>query len=62
MDEHDVLKVAHTLSLAQIVVVHMEAVNHWHLSREELNEFINSNDLGNRVVVPNDGELLTFEK
>ncbi|HEH7938910.1 TPA: MBL fold metallo-hydrolase, partial [Staphylococcus aureus] len=26
------------------------------------NEFINSNDLGNRVVVPNDGELLTFEK
>ncbi|EOD7633239.1 TPA: MBL fold metallo-hydrolase [Staphylococcus aureus] len=62
MDEHDVLKVAHTLSLAQIVVVNMEAVNHWHLSREELNEFINSNDLGNRVVVPNDGELLTFEK
>ncbi|MBZ6424837.1 MAG: MBL fold metallo-hydrolase, partial [Staphylococcus aureus] len=53
---------AHTLPLAQIVVVHMEAVNHWHLSREELNEFINSNDLGNRVVVPNDGELLTFEK
>lgn len=40
----------------------MEAVNHWHLSRKELNEFINSNDLGNRVVVPNDGELLTFEK
>ncbi|HFE2469856.1 TPA: MBL fold metallo-hydrolase [Staphylococcus aureus] len=62
MDEHDVLKVAHTLPLAQIVVVHMEAVNHWHLSRKELNEFINSNDLGNRVVVPNDGELLTFEK
>ncbi|HID4724406.1 TPA: MBL fold metallo-hydrolase [Staphylococcus aureus] len=62
MDEHDVLKVAHTLSLAQIVVVNMEAVNHWHLSREELNEFINSNDLGNRVVVPNDGELLAFEK
>lgn len=62
MDEHDVLKVANTLPLAQIVVVHMEAVNHWHLSRKELNEFINSNDLGNRVVVPNDGELLTFEK
>ncbi len=50
------------MPLAQIVVVHMEAVNHWHLSRKELNEFINSNDLGNRVVVPNDGELLTFEK
>ncbi len=34
MDEHDVLKVANTLPLAQIVVVHMEAVNHQHLFGE----------------------------
>ena len=39
MDEHDVLKVANTLPLAQIVVVHMEAVNHWHLSRKDLHAF-----------------------
>lgn len=62
MDEHDVLKVANTLPLAQIVVVHMEAVNHWHLSRKDLHAFLESHELTNRVVAPNDGELLTFEK
>ncbi len=62
MDEHDVLKVANTLPLAQIVVVHMEAVNHWHLSRKDLYAFLESHELTNRVVAPNDGDLLTFEK
>lgn len=40
----------------------MEVVNYWYLLCKELNEFINFNDLGNRVVVLNDGELLIFEK
>lgn len=62
MDEQDVLKVANTLPLAQIIVVHMEAVNHWHLSRKDLYAFLESHDLTNRVVAPNDGDLLNFEK
>lgn len=62
MDEHDILKVAQTLPLAQIAVVHMEAVNHWALSRKDLRAFLEEHNLSNRVVAPEDGELLTYNK
>jgi L-ascorbate metabolism protein UlaG (beta-lactamase superfamily) len=56
-DIHEAYKAAPN---AQIIVVHMEAVNHWGLSREELNKFINEKDMTSRVEVPDDGESYTF--
>ena len=38
----------------------MEAVNHWGLSRAELNEFIEEKKLANDILFPNDGDTYSF--
>jgi L-ascorbate metabolism protein UlaG (beta-lactamase superfamily) len=60
MGKEDIYEVYKDAPNAHIIVVHMEAVNHWGLSREELNKFINEKDMTSRVEVPNDGESYTF--
>jgi len=40
--------------------VHMEAVNHWTLSREDLKRFINEKGIMSNVLVPDDGEYYTL--
>ncbi|WP_208559458.1 MBL fold metallo-hydrolase [Marinilactibacillus kalidii] len=56
MNEKDV----HALHLATpastIIAVHMEAVNHWILSRKNLREYARENDFSEKLLVPNDGE------
>ncbi|WP_408009972.1 MBL fold metallo-hydrolase [Pseudalkalibacillus sp. A8] len=56
-DIHEVYKAA---SNAKIIVVHMEAVNHWTLSRKELKNFINKNEISSNILVPDDGESYSF--
>ncbi|MGG0381698.1 MBL fold metallo-hydrolase [Priestia filamentosa] len=60
MGKEDIYEVYKAAPNAHIIVVHMEAVNHWGLSREELNKFINEKDMTSRVEVPDDGESYTF--
>lgn len=55
-DVYDVVKAAPN---SKIIAVHMEAVNHWGLSREELKSFINDKGISN-VLVPDDGESYSF--
>ncbi|SIS46162.1 hypothetical protein SAMN05421687_104247 [Salimicrobium flavidum] len=43
---------------SEIIVVHMEAVNHWTLSREELRSSLSGKGISN-VIVPEDGETMT---
>jgi hypothetical protein len=38
----------------------MEAVNHWTLSREELNSSANEKGISSNILVPNDGETYTL--
>ncbi|MCY8519625.1 MBL fold metallo-hydrolase [Bacillus atrophaeus] len=45
---------------AKIIVSHMEAVNHWALSREELKSFIHEKGMSSHVLVPDDGESYSF--
>ncbi|MEO5932512.1 MAG: MBL fold metallo-hydrolase [Duganella sp.] len=45
---------------AKIVAVHMDAINHTALSRVELRKYIAEKKLGDRVLVPADGEFLNF--
>jgi len=40
--------------------VHMDAVNHMTLSREELAEFVENEGIDERVLIPADGEILSF--
>ncbi|WP_339997120.1 MBL fold metallo-hydrolase [Priestia aryabhattai] len=60
MGKEDIYEVHKTAPHATILSVHMEAVNHWALSREELKSFINEKDMASRVFVPDDGEVYTF--
>lgn len=60
MGKEDIYEVYNAAPNAKIVVVHMEAVNHWTLSREELNSFANEKGISSNVLVPDDGESYTF--
>lgn len=39
-----------------MIAIHMESVNHWTLSREELKTFINEKGISSNISVPEDGE------
>ena len=58
MDAGDVVEVAQAAPRALIVAVHMEALNHCLLSRADLREAVDAAGVGERVVIPADGETL----
>ncbi|MBU3573551.1 MBL fold metallo-hydrolase [Priestia aryabhattai] len=60
MGKEDIYEVHKAAPHAKIVSVHMEAVNHWTLSREELKSLINEKDMASYLFVPDDGEVYTF--
>ncbi|MFC4600261.1 MBL fold metallo-hydrolase [Cohnella hongkongensis] len=60
MGKEDIFRVHQAAPNAKIISVHMEAVNHWTLSREELKSFIHEKGISSNVLVPNDGEAFTF--
>ncbi|MBA9086301.1 L-ascorbate metabolism protein UlaG (beta-lactamase superfamily) [Fontibacillus solani] len=60
MGRNDIYEVYKTAPNAKIIVSHMEAVNHWTLSREDLKSFIHKKEISSTVLVPDDGESYTF--
>ncbi|MDL4842385.1 MBL fold metallo-hydrolase [Aquibacillus rhizosphaerae] len=60
MGKEDVYNVHKAAPDAKIIASHMEAVNHWTLSREELKSFTNEKAISSSVLVPDDGESYTF--
>lgn len=60
MGKNDIYEVYNAAPKAKIIVVHMEAVNHYTLSREELKAFINEKRISSNVLVPDDGESYSF--
>lgn len=60
MGKEDVYEVYKAAPEAKIITVHMEAVNHWTLSRDELKTFLNGKGISSHVLVPNDGESYNF--
>ncbi|KOR81699.1 hypothetical protein AM232_12630 [Bacillus sp. FJAT-21352] len=60
MGKEDIYKVYKAAPEADIIVSHMEAVNHWGLSRKELKNFINEKGIESNVLVPDDGESYSF--
>lgn len=60
MGEEDVLRASQTAKTAQIVAVHMDAVNHMSLTREELRTYVKKQDIESRVDIPEDGASLEF--
>jgi L-ascorbate metabolism protein UlaG (beta-lactamase superfamily) len=60
MGKDDVYEVYKAAPNSKIIAVHMEAVNHWGLSREELKGFIIEKEITPNVLVPEDGESNSF--
>ncbi len=60
MGKEDIYEVYKAAPEADIIVSHLEAVNHWGLSREELKNFINEKGIESNVLVPDDGESYSF--
>lgn len=60
MGEEDVLRASKTAKDAKIVAVHMDAINHMSLSREELRTYVKKHDIESQVDIPEDGTSLEF--
>jgi len=60
MGAQDVLEVHRAVPGAVVVAVHMEALNHCTVTREQVRALAREHDLGGAVLVPEDGEVLSF--
>jgi L-ascorbate metabolism protein UlaG (beta-lactamase superfamily) len=60
MTDDDVCQVCHIAPQAQVVAVHMEAINHCQLTRAALKARLEAEQLTEQVLIPADGALLTF--
>jgi L-ascorbate metabolism protein UlaG (beta-lactamase superfamily) len=60
MTKEDIYQTYLEAQQATIIVSHMEALNHCLLTREELIAFLDEKDLTSQIVVPNDGDALSF--
>ncbi|MNC68824.1 hypothetical protein D3C75_1194620 [compost metagenome] len=60
MGKDDIYEVYKAAPNAKIIVSHMEAVNHWTLSREDLKSFANEKEISSNILVPDDGESYNF--
>lgn len=56
MGKQDVYELHQTMPKALIIASHMEAVNHWRLSRKELAEFAEKSNFSYNLRIPNDGQ------
>lgn len=60
MTAEDIYNTHQAAPNSNIIVVHMESLNHCLLSRETLHSFLEENQLTSQVIIPNDGERLSF--
>jgi L-ascorbate metabolism protein UlaG (beta-lactamase superfamily) len=60
MGKDDIYEVRQAAPTATIIVSHMEAVNHYTLSRADLKAFIKGKGIASSVLVPDDGESYTY--
>ena len=56
MGKDDLYELHKAIPDSTIIAVHMEAVNHWGLSREELKSFNKEKGISEKVLVPEDGD------
>jgi L-ascorbate metabolism protein UlaG (beta-lactamase superfamily) len=61
MSAADVIDAAQSAPATQVVAVHMEAINHCLLTREELRRHLDRMGLSAWVLVPEDGDELVFD-
>ncbi|MBX4259154.1 MBL fold metallo-hydrolase [Clostridium estertheticum] len=60
MTTQDIIELCLRYSSLKVVAVHMEAWNHCRLSRKDLINYININNINTNVLIPQNGEELSF--
>lgn len=60
MGARDTLRTLQALPETTVVASHMEAINHCLLTRQELREYTQQNGIEEKVLIPEDGDTLTF--
>lgn len=58
MGKEDVYELHKTIPKALLVASHMEAVNHWMLSKKELAAFAEAKHFSSHLRIPDDGQVL----
>ena len=61
MEKEDTLRATIAAPEALIVAVHMDAINHCSLRRNELRDYVREKGIEDRVLIPSDGEFLKLE-
>lgn len=46
---------------SKIIAVHMDAINHCSLSKTDLKEYIKNEKLENNIVIPNEGDIISYK-
>ncbi|MGO3057810.1 MAG: MBL fold metallo-hydrolase [Halomonas sp.] len=60
MGKEDTLRMHQAAPNAAIIAVHMDAVNHMTLSRDELSDYVQEVGIQDHVTIPADGEVISF--
>lgn len=60
MGREDVLRLHQHAPDALIIASHMEAVNHWTLSRQDLRTYALSKGFSDQLLIPENGEIMEF--
>ncbi len=60
MDTENIYKVCKQVPTARVIIAHLEAWNHCSLSRQDLKNFIKAESLLEQVLIPDDGEWMSF--
>ena len=60
MHVDDLLKFIKNAS-GKVIANHMESINHCPLTRQELREILRNNTLANKVLIPEDGEIMIMD-
>ena len=60
MGTDDVKRCVEFTKKAKIITVHMDAINHCVCTREHMRKFVKDNKLEEKVLVPNDGEVINL--
>lgn len=60
MDEHDITKLCEYMPDSKIIAVHMDAINHCVVTRDQLRMHVDQNNLTQQVIILEDGERISF--
>lgn len=62
LSKEELKKVSLLMPKAKIIAVHLESINHCSLTKDELKNFIRTNDLTNKILVPDNIETINIAK